>query len=83
MFFVYVLQSQKTGCRYIGSCADLEGRLRRHNLGHSKATKHGVPWNLMHQETFVTRSEAVTRELQLKGGQGRAFLDGLLGSAVA
>jgi predicted GIY-YIG superfamily endonuclease len=37
MFYVYVLQSTKTGRRYVGSCENLDERVRRHNLGHSKA----------------------------------------------
>jgi len=43
MFYVYVLGSSKTGRRYVGSCEDLSDRLRRHNAGHSKATRHGIP----------------------------------------
>src|SRR5215471_10425151 len=43
MFHVYVLRSTKTGRRYVGSCEDLDERLRRHNFGHSKATRHSVP----------------------------------------
>ena len=81
--FVYVLRSMKTGRRYIGSCEDVAERLRRHNAGHSKSTKHGIPWVLVHQEAFASRSEAIAREFQLKSGQGRAYLDALLGSAVA
>jgi GIY-YIG catalytic domain len=46
-----VLRSQKTGRRYVGSCEDLTERLRRHNAGDSKATKHGVPWVLVHSES--------------------------------
>jgi len=36
-----------------------------------KATKHGVPWILIHSESFVTRREAVQRELYYKTGRGR------------
>ncbi len=41
MFYCYVLQSQKNGRRYVGSCKDLNDRIRRHNARQSKATKHG------------------------------------------
>jgi predicted GIY-YIG superfamily endonuclease len=58
MFYCYVLQSPKTGRRCVGSCENLAERIRRHNAGDSKATKHGVPWVLLHSETFPTRSEA-------------------------
>jgi hypothetical protein len=32
--------------------ADLTERIRRHNSGDSKATKHGVPWIPVHSESF-------------------------------
>jgi putative endonuclease len=77
MFYCYVLQSQKTGRRYVGSCENLAERIRRHNSRHSKATKHCVPWVLFHSETFSTRSEAAQRERHYKNGRGRDELDGL------
>jgi len=79
LFYVYVLRSEKTGRFYTGSCADLEDRLRRHNAGQSPATRHGVPWRLVHWEGFPTRAEAVRRERELKTGRGRDELRGMLG----
>ena len=78
-FAVYVLQSRRTGRRYVGSTQDIQERLRRHNAGHSKSTKAGVPWVLVHSEPMASRSEAAKRELWLKSGVGRAWLDELLG----
>ena len=77
MFHVYVLKSQKTGRRYVGSCENLETRVKRHNLGHSKAMRHGVPWTLVHSETFSNRADAVDRERYYKSGRGRDELDQL------
>jgi len=78
MFYVYVLRSQLTGRLYTGSTADLEDRLRRHNEGRSPATRHGVPWALVHSESFATRSQAVRRERYLKTGRGRDELKRLV-----
>ena len=78
MFYCYVLRSQKTGRRYVGSCENLAVRLRRHNAGDSKATRHGVPWVLLLSEAFGTRSEAAKREQYFKTGRGRRELDKLL-----
>jgi putative endonuclease len=75
MFYVYVLRSKQTGRRYIGSCEDINDRLRRHNAGESKATKHGIPWILIHVEKFLTRSAALARERYYKTGRGRDELD--------
>ena len=77
MFHVYVLRSAKTDRRYLGSCADLHGRVRRHNAGESLATRHGVPWILAYEERFATRAAAVERERYFKTGRGRDELDQL------
>jgi putative endonuclease len=77
MFYCYVLQSQKTGRRYVGSCENLAEQIRRHNAGDSKATKHGVPWVLLYSETFPSRSEAAQRQRNYKSGRGRDELDKL------
>jgi putative endonuclease len=75
MFYCYVLRSQKTGRRYVGSCRDLDTRVQRHNRGESKATKHGVPWLLIHCESFSTRPDATARERYFKTGRSREELD--------
>ena len=54
-----------------GSCENLTERIRRHDAGDSNATKHGVPWVLVHSESFATRSEAAQRERYYKTGRGR------------
>ena len=77
MFHVYVLRSTKTGRRYVGSCEDLDERLRRHNFGHSKATRHGVPWILLHSESCSNRADATRREKYYKSGRGRDELNRL------
>jgi putative endonuclease len=66
MFYCYVLRSEKTGRRYVGSCENLADRIRRHNAGESKATKHGLPWPLIQSEAFATRTEAAQRERYYK-----------------
>lgn len=79
MFHLYVLRSEKTGRRYVGSTQDVAARLRQHNSGQSRATKYGVPWRLIHEEQFPTRAEAVQRERFYKTGKGRDLLDQLAG----
>ena len=56
---------------------NLEDRLRRHNSGDSKATRHGLPWALVHSESFSNRAEAVRKERYYKTGRGRDELDRL------
>ena len=75
MFYCYVLKSERTGRRYVGSCEDLEVRFGRHNLGKVQGTKHGTPWIMLHREVFDTRRQAITKELYYKTGRGRDELD--------
>jgi putative endonuclease len=77
MFYVYILRSSRTSRRYVGSCENLNERVRRHNLGHSKATRHGVPWTLIHSESFPSRADALRKERYYKSGRGRDELDRL------
>jgi putative endonuclease len=78
MYYVYVLESEKTGRHYTGSCEEVSERVCRHNAGHSKATRHGVPWRLVYSEALPTRAEACRRETELKSGKGREQLTRLL-----
>jgi putative endonuclease len=66
MFYIYILQSEKTHRYYIGSTGNLEDRINRHNSGRNKATKAGTPWKVVYTEEFESRSEAIKRELELK-----------------
>src|SRR5438552_13574389 len=59
MFHCYVLSSEKTGRRYVGSCENLADRIDRHNAGQSKATKHGVPWVLDRKSTRLNSSHQI------------------------
>lgn len=84
MFYVYVLQSERTGRHYIASTSDLARRLAEQNSDLAAATKHRGPWQLVHQEYFPTRGEAMSRERYLKTGQGRREIEALLkGRAVS
>ncbi|HMG14585.1 MAG TPA: GIY-YIG nuclease family protein [Saprospiraceae bacterium] len=66
MFFLYILESQKTGNLYIGQTNNLEDRFKRHQENRNKATKGRGPWILIYQQAFNSRAEAVQLELKLK-----------------
>lgn len=74
MFHVYILYSMLVDRYYVGQTANLEGRIKRHNQGRSQYTKSGIPWKLVYQEVFKTRSEAETREWQIKASKNREEL---------
>ena len=76
MYFVYVLWSEKLRKRYVGMTEDVEKRMNQHNMGMSPFTKRGIPWELIHREEYPSKVEAHKRELFLKSGKGRSWLDG-------
>lgn len=70
MFYTYILKSEKTGRHYVGSCENLQLRLKRHNSGENKSTKAGMPWKIIYSETFSTRRDSYRREFQIKSFKG-------------
>jgi putative endonuclease len=77
-FWTYILRSDSTRKIYIGHTSDLGRRLDEHNnenVGNLRYTrKQKGPWRLIHSEQFSNRSQAMKREKQLKGGQGRQWI---------
>jgi len=77
-FTVYILYSSVKDRYYIGQTSFLERRLHEHNSGHTKSTKSGIPWNLMFQKEFDSRSEAVRYETHLKKMKSRRVIEELI-----
>lgn len=74
MFYVYVIQSQKSGYLYTGSTNDLRKRFNQHNKGKSTWTKSGIPWELIYYEACLNKEDANLREKYLKSGMGKRYL---------
>jgi putative endonuclease len=68
--FVYIIKSLKDSRFYIGETADVERRLFEHNEGWVKSTRNRRPFLMVHSEVFVSRSEALKREKQIKAYKG-------------
>jgi putative endonuclease len=68
----------KTRDRYhIGSCADIDARLKRHNDGATISTKNGRPWEIKYFEKFDSKTEALKRENYLKRMKSRVLIKNL------
>ena len=63
---VYILYSPSTDTFYKGQTLDLIDRIHRHNAGQEKATKPGIPWQLLWTTDKHNRSEAIILEKKLK-----------------
>ena len=78
MYTVYVLRNQQ-GRLYIGHTRDMERRLAQHQAGTARWTKSHGPWQLVHQENYPTRAEAMRRETELKSGRANQALRARMG----
>ena len=77
-FFTYILYSEKFDRYYIGHSSDTEKRLQRHNKGMVPSTKFYRPWRMILTEEFKSKSEAATRELEIKNKKSRKYIESLL-----
>lgn len=67
-YFVYILCTS-SDTLYIGQTSNLEKRLKEHKSRNSKSAKYikyFSSFNLVHSETYSSRSQAMKREWQLK-----------------
>ena len=82
-YFVYILQSGSTSQYYIGHTDDLERRISQHNDAEYHESKHTKrskgPWMCVYTEVYMTRSEAMHREKEIKGKKSRKYIENLLG----
>jgi len=77
-FFTYILYSEKLDKYYIGSTANIEERLKKHNHIHKGYTAIGQPWVRKYTEIYDTKSKAQLREKQLKAWKSRERLKVLI-----
>lgn len=78
MYYFYILYSERRNRYYHGHTSNIDIRLKRHNEGWTKSTKSGRPWELMYFEEYFTKSEAIKRELEVKGWKNRKLVEELI-----
>ncbi len=76
--YVYLLFSKSSNRYYVGSCANIDERLKRHNAGATPSSKTGRPWIVVYSEQFDTRSEAIKREYYIKRMKSRKYIENLI-----
>ena len=74
MFYTYILQSENDRRYYYGSTSDFNNRLKSHNYGKVRSTKHRRPLKLIYLEEFPTKKETIQREFFFKSKAGYAWL---------
>ncbi|MHB1330568.1 MAG: GIY-YIG nuclease family protein [Minisyncoccota bacterium] len=78
MWYIYVIRSKKDGQFYTGLSNDLRKRLWQHNNDKSTYTKGRGPFTLIYYEACLGRSDAAAREIYLKTGMGKRFINNRL-----
>jgi putative endonuclease len=79
MPYTYILFSKKLNKYYVGACTDIERRMYEHNIGHSKFTSTGIPWELVYKQHFETLILAKQFEAKIKKMKSRKYIEGLIG----
>ena len=78
MFYTYILKSKKNDKFYIGFTNDLRKRFKEHNEGRSTYTRGRGPYDLIYYEACLEKEDARSRELYLKSGRGRRYINSRL-----
>jgi putative endonuclease len=78
MWKLYIIYSEKIDRYYTGVTEDLPWRLERHNQGWGRYTKRGIPWRLVYSEEFITKSDALKRESEIKNRKSRDYIESII-----
>ncbi len=75
MWYVYVLYSVAGVKTYVGYTNDVERRLFEHNVSESRGfTLRYRPWQVIHSESYISKTEGIGREKFFKTARGREDL---------
>ena len=78
MYYTYIIYSKTIDKYYVGSCQDVQERLKDHLNSRSKYTKRTKDWELKYFETSSSRSDAYQREIQIKKMKSRKYIESLI-----
>jgi len=78
MYFTYILYSLLKDKYYVGSCEDIDERLRKHNTNHSGFTGKTGDWAVKWSEVHANKLDALKREKQIKAWQSRKMIERLI-----
>ena len=73
-YFVYIIYSKQRDRFYIGQTQDVTQRIQQHRIRRNLGTDD---WELVHQEVFLTRADAMRREASIKARKSRKFIQSL------
>ena len=74
MYALYILHNKSLDRFYVGYTNDLTRRLTEHNRIKGKFTDTGIPWVLVHTESFIMKKDAMAREKFIKSKKSKKFI---------
>ena len=77
-YTVYILHSLAKDKFYIGYTSNLTERIVRHNQKSKGFTGSTNDWVLVYHEEFITQSEAIQREKQIKSWKSKIKIKELI-----
>ncbi len=78
-FTVYILYSTLKDTYYIGFTGDeIQQRLRKHNSNHKGFTGRTNDWKIVYVESFINKSDAMKREVEIKLWKSRKRVEQLI-----
>jgi putative endonuclease len=77
-YYFYILFSKSLNKYYIGHCSNIEERLRKHNTNHKGFTGKANDWVVEYQENYDLKTEAYSRERQIKKWKSRKRIENLI-----
>jgi putative endonuclease len=77
-YSTYILYSKLRNRYYIGYSQDPIARLEEHNSGATISTRSGRPWQLVYQEDFDNKTQAIKRESEIKRKKSRKYIESLI-----
>ena len=80
MYFVYILYSKVLNSYYVGfTSVSVEVRLNKHLSNHKGYTSRAKDWEIAYSEQFEIKSNALSREKEIKSWKSRIKIEALIG----
>ena len=74
LYYVYIITNKNNRVLYTGVTNNLQRRIVEHNSGQNKSTKSGIPWKIVYQKEFRTRTEAAKLEAKMKRMKSKKYI---------
>ena len=82
MFYTYILYSAAKDKFYIGATENPSERLKKHNNKNKGFTNQADDWEIVYLKDYISKSEALAHERQIKNWKSRIMIQKLIENSV-